>query len=88
MDHRKAFNRCKNGEIKRFPTEIQGFATLFCIAQELRTKADYDPEAKFSMASVLTGIFFARSIIQRFRKVPSHHRRAFAVYLLIDRRKG
>ena len=89
MEHRKAFNGCRrNDEMKRFPVEIQQFANLFCTAQEHRTKADYDPYARFSVGSVLVGITFARSIIQRFHTVPRHHRRAFAVYLLIDKRKG
>ena len=74
--------------MKRFPVEIQRFANLFCVAQEQRTKADYDPNARFSVGSVLVGIMFASSIIQRFSNVPRHHRRAFAVYLLIDKRKG
>ena len=89
MDHGKAPSRCRrNDEMKRFPVEIQRFANLFCIAQEQRTKADYDPNARFSVGSVLVGIMFASSIIQRFSNVPRHHRRAFAVYLLIDKTKG
>ena len=89
MDHRKALNRCRrNDELKRFPVEIQRFANLFCIAQEQRIKADYDPHARFSVGSVLVAITFATIIIQRFRALPRHSRRAFAIYLLIDKRRG
>ena len=66
--------------------EIQEFANLFCTAQEERIQADYNPESSFSAVWFQMQIVAARSAIQAIYELPSRDRRAFAVYLLFDKR--
>ena len=72
--------------MRRFPDEIQDFASLFSDMQKKRHDADYDPDTPFSKTDVLTGISEAEDVIRRFGEAPRKDRRAFAVYLLLERR--
>ena len=86
LSHAEANKRCKATEVTRFPMEIQEFANLFCTAQEERIQADYNPESSFSAVWLQMQIVAARSAIQAIYELPSRDRRAFAVYLLFDKR--
>ncbi|MDE0670375.1 MAG: hypothetical protein OXH72_01340 [Caldilineaceae bacterium] len=75
-------NRCGNSNyIIRFPTEIRFFAEKFVQLQKLRHSADYDPEARFVIESVLTAIEDAVSAMAAFEIVSEKDKRAFAVYV-------
>ena len=60
--------------------------------QKKRHSADYDPEAMYSpvmvffKSNIIQDIFAAENVIHRFSKTPLRDRRAFAVYILLDRR--
>ncbi len=73
--------------MKRFPPEIQQFADPFCRAQIERHAADYGPEGHFVRDDVALIAVEAYAAIINFRRMPVKDRRAFAVYLLFDRRK-
>lgn len=69
-----------------FPPVIQEFADVFSMMQIERNEADYDPNRRFLMDDVKWAIAEAYVAIEEFRAVDARHRRAFAVYLLLDRR--
>lgn len=73
--------------MKRFPPEIQQFADLFCRAQIERQAADYGTEGHYVRDDVVLIAVEAFGAIVDFRRIPVKDRRAFAVYLLFDRRK-
>ena len=82
LQHGMVRNRCGNSNyIIRFPTEIRSFAEKFVQLQKLRHSADYDPEARFVIESVLTAIEDAASAMAAFEIVSEKDRRAFAVYV-------
>ena len=51
-----------------FPPEIQDFAELFSIAQHLRERADYNPDAVFTKSNVIRQIADAERVIREFNR--------------------
>ena len=86
LDHGIARNRCRSGEMRRFPSEIRDFAALFVLMQEERHRADYDPDTSFYKVYVRIRIKQAAIHIRRFNRAPAKDRRAFAVYVLLNLR--
>ena len=93
LQHGHARQRCERPNIiAKFPDEIQDFAKLFVDMQKKRHSADYDPDATYSpvmvffKSNIIQDIFVAENVIHRFSKTPLRDRRAFAVYILLDRR--
>lgn len=72
----------------RFPVEIQDFASAFCVMQQKRHDADYNPDAAFVKSEVLASISEAEAAIRQFAQAPLRDRRAFAVYVLLDLRSN
>ena len=56
--------------------------------QEHRHGADYDPNARYTRAEVLTLIQEAEQAIKQLRQDPLRDRRAFAVWVLLKRWKA
>jgi hypothetical protein len=87
-DHRVARTNCKRQDmIARFPGEIQTFADMFARMQEKRHRADYDPNGRYYKSGVSTDIEQARVAIEDFGGVVIRHRRAFAAYLILGKRR-
>ena len=87
LDHRPARDRCtRRNVISRFPNEIQNFAHLFVEMQAKRHSADYNPDATFTLPDVIQDIESVEDAIMRFNHAPRKDRRAFAVYVLFQRR--
>lgn len=55
LQHRQARNRCRHGNIRGFPNEVQDLANVFADMQTKRHGADYDPDAAFSQARCRAG---------------------------------
>jgi hypothetical protein len=87
VDHGQAKKRCKSAASKGFPTQIVNFADAFVNLQELRHRADYDPEASFKRSQVVNHIGVARSAVNAIRSAPIRDRRAFAIHILLAYRE-
>ncbi|MGB0696891.1 MAG: hypothetical protein ACPGOY_14660 [Rhodospirillaceae bacterium] len=70
--------------MQEFPKEIQDFANHFLSLQEKRHKADYDPICTLSKEELKNLIEDTRGIIERFQKVDTKDRRAFAAYAIFE----
>lgn len=86
LEHGPAKNACQNGDITKFPQEIQDFANLFITMQAKRHAADYEPNTKAYKSSVLLDIGAVESVIGGFQNAPIKHRRAFAAWVLFKLR--
>ena len=69
-----------------FPTRDSGFRGAFSIAQHLRERADYNPDAVFTKSNVIRRIADAERVIRDFNRCRIKDRRAFAVYVLLPMR--
>lgn len=86
LDHNFAKSACQNGNISRFPQEIQDFANTFVALQSKRHSADYDPYSKVYKSQVLVDIANAELVINGFKSAEAKHRNAFAVWVLLRQR--
>ncbi len=86
LDHNFAKSACQNGNISRFPQEIQDFANAFVGLQSKRHSADYDPYSKFYKSQVLLDVANAEIVMAGFKAAPARHRKAFAVWVLLKQR--
>lgn len=88
LDHGFARRRClqvlRSG---RFSPPIQRLAGFVAVIQDLRHRADYDPDTSFVQQEVAAIITEADDYITAFRAVPDAERRAFAVYILMRERQ-
>ena len=90
LNHGSAKRRCQNKtRMKRFPQQIQDLASLFVDLQIVRHNADYAPEnagAIFFKSDIQVHASIAETNRQRHSSASVKDRRAFAVYVLFDRR--
>lgn len=91
LNHGSAKRRCQNTKLmNKFPPEIQDLASLFVDLQIDRHNADYAPDSAsgiFSKSDVQVYASIAETIINNFSSASVKDRRAFAVYVLFDRRE-
>lgn len=85
-NHGQVKKRCKSARAKGFPRGLANFADSFTSLQELRHRADYDPDWRFQRSEVENHIAKAKAAIGALRKTPLTDRRAFAVHLLLSYR--
>lgn len=90
LGHREAAKRCRGiGANSEFPPAVQQFADIFCIAQEEREQADYNPDfAGRTPGALILGALAVRTAMLAFNGVPTGDRRNFAVYLLFKPRRS
>lgn len=87
VGHGYAKSQCmKNEVIRRFPNEVQDFATLFHSLQAKRHSADYDPGSKFTKSDVTEAIRAADLAIRQFQNAHKRDRRAFAAWTAMKNR--
>ncbi|MFT3671539.1 hypothetical protein [Aestuariivirga sp.] len=86
LDHKFALDMCRNKNISSFPQEVQDFANAFVSLQSKRHSADYDPHAQLYKSAVQVDVDNAELVLKTFRRVPVHHRRAFAIWVLLRQR--
>lgn len=83
LEHRQARNRFNNqGRMASFPNDIRYFADKFIELQDLRHRADYDPESTFEHAEVLQLLSNTQEAIKSFMNVSDRNRRLLAVFLI------
>ena len=88
LEHRYARQQCNNQLLAQFPTSIRRFGRHFADTQQLRHRADYDPDAIFTRREVLRIINETEEIIRDFQHAPADRRRAFAIHVLFRTRAG
>ena len=87
LEHRQIRNRFNNGErMAGFSNQVRDFARRFVDLQDLRHRADYDPEATFEPDEVLQLLSDAGFAIEGFNAAPERERRLLAVYLIATQR--
>ena len=88
LEHGYARRRCHQIlSSGRFSPPIQRLAGFVAVIQDLRHRADYDPDAIFYQPEVLAIIAEADNYITAFHTAPARERRAFAVYILMRDRQ-
>ena len=91
VEHGCSYDKCVHGIIgKEFPDEVKSFCGAFIHLQEKRYLADYAPFSNFKLSDVQQAIALAEDAINSIRKdsLDLKHRRAFAAWLLLRRRKA
>ena len=86
LEHGRAKQRANQGQMLRFPQEIQDFAKKFALMQDKRHAADYDPYESLAQPAVIEDIDESAGAIAQFRQAPERDRRAFAAYVLMPLR--
>ncbi|WP_188673482.1 hypothetical protein [Neptunicoccus cionae] len=75
---------CEDAHKVAFPDCIQKFADEFHQLQELRHKADYDPDIKFSKADAQTMHVNAQMSMESLRSASNNDKKAFSAWVLIS----
>ena len=75
----------KAGKDLDFPEQLVKFANVFCELQKDRHQADYDPLVAFSKTDAQAKVEGAKNAIQEFDSVDEKDRRAFLVWMLLER---
>ena len=70
-----------------FPAEIQEFGQRFILMQRQRQLADYSPRETYSRAWVMQLVDETETVIAAFENVSNADRRAFALHVLLRRRR-
>jgi hypothetical protein len=87
LDHGHANKQCKNQEIlKKFPTDLANFGTVFVSMQLKRHRSDYDPYVKFYKSAVLNDKIEVEGAIEKFESCLNKDKRAFASWVLFKSR--
>jgi len=88
VEHTFSKQQCKNsGVLRKFPKEIEDFASLYITLQQKRHAADYDPHAQFLKTDVDVLINAAEATLKAFSRVQIKDRRAFAAWSAMKHRK-
>lgn len=87
LEHGSAKNACTDGQIKKFPREIQDFANVFKDKQEKRHEADYDPFCALKRSEVLNHIETVEEAISLFDKAMTKDKIAFCALVLFKKRQ-
>ena len=83
LEHRQVRNKFANlGRMTSFSNQVRDFARRFNDLQDLRHRADYDPQATFELDEVLQLVSDAHAVIEGFNSAPESERRLLAVYLI------
>ncbi|MDX2155656.1 MAG: hypothetical protein SFW09_04015 [Hyphomicrobiaceae bacterium] len=86
LQHGDAKSACHQARNLGFPHEIKICCAIFIELQEMRHRADYDPDYRLSRAVALQAVDMAERAIRSLRAAPRLDRKAFAVLLLFKRR--
>ena len=86
LEHGLAKSACKEVRNLGFPAGIVSCAGTCIELQEVRHRADYDPNSRFTRAEALDWVSRADGAISALRNTPRADRRAFAILLLLRKR--
>lgn len=88
LQHGDAKSACEAVRNLDFPDTIKSCADAFVALQQKRHDADYDPDHRVSRADALDAIQLAEDAIRDLKASPRKDRRAFAVQLLMKKRRA
>jgi uncharacterized protein (UPF0332 family) len=88
LDHTFAKKACTQARKLGWPPPVAACADAFIWLQEIRQKADYDPDQRFLHAEARLAIRSAGDAIARLRSASKRDRRTFAVHLLLRKRSA
>lgn len=88
LDHGHAKTACEAARNMAFPQAIKDCADEFVELQEARHDADYDPLHRLTRADALEAVEKARDAIAALRRARLNDRRAFAVQVMVRKRKS
>ena len=87
LDHGPARKACEQKTtMEKFPQSIQNFGEMFVEMQKARSKADYDPDSKFSKFLVEDYIDRTREAMKGFGKADVKDQKAFCAHVLFKSR--
>ncbi len=88
LQHGDAKSACEAVRKLDFPNSIKSCADAFVALQQKRHEADYDPDYRVLRADALDAIQQAEDAIRDLRASPRRDRLAFAVQILMKKRKS
>lgn len=88
LQHGGAKSACEAVRNLNFPNTIKTCADAFVALQQKRHDADYDPDYRVLRAEALEAIKLAEDAIRDLKASPKRDRRAFAVQILMLKRKS
>jgi uncharacterized protein (UPF0332 family) len=88
LQHGDAKSACEAVRNLNFPITIQSCADAFVALQQKRHEADYDPDYRVLRADALDAIQLAEDAIRDLKASPKRDRRAFAVQILMKKRRS
>lgn len=88
LQHGDAKSACEAVRNLNFPNTIKTCADAFVALQQKRHDADYDPDYRVLRADALDAIQLAEDAIRDLKASPKRDRRAFAVQILMKKRKS
>lgn len=88
LQHGDAKSACEAVRNLNFPSTLKSCADAFVALQQRRHDADYDPDYRVLRADAFDAIQQAEDAIRDLRASPRRDRRAFAVQILIKKRKS
>ena len=88
LQHGDAKTACQAVRNLNFPNTIRSCADAFVALQQRRHDADYDPDYRVLRADALDAIQQAEDAIRDLKASPKRDRRAFAVQILMKKRKS
>jgi uncharacterized protein (UPF0332 family) len=88
LQHGEAKSACEAARGLNFPPDIKLVADAFIKLQQHRHEADYDPEFRVARIVALDAVELAEDAIRRLKAVPRRDRKAFAVQLLLKKRRS
>ena len=88
LQHGDAKAACEAVRNLNFPNTIKSCADAFVALQQKRHEADYDPDIRVLRANALDSIQLAEDAIRHLKSWSRRDRRAFAVQILMKKRKS
>lgn len=88
LQHGDAKSACEAVRNLNFPNTIKSCADAFVALQQKRHDADYDPDYRVLSAHARDAIKQAENAIRDLKSAPRRDRRAFAVQILLKKRKS
>lgn len=88
LDHGVAKSACQAVRNLNFPAGIRSCADAFVSLQQKRHDADYDPDHRVMRADALSAIQEAENAIRSLVASPKRDRTAFAVQILLKKRRS
>ena len=84
LDHGYARSQCENKNIlRKFPTGIADFGTVFVSMQIKRHRADYDPYVRFYKSEIANDKLVVEAAVEEFENCSPKDKTAFASWVLL-----